>query len=101
MTDDAKIAETFNSFFRNIVNTLSIGKDKSIFCDTGDETDPLLRAMKKYSKHSSILRIKQYFKNLAKFSFLPVDKDVIAKKIKILDFKKAAPQDDIAVMMLK
>ena len=35
--DDAKIAETFNSFFGSIV----------IFCDTGNETDLLLPAMKK------------------------------------------------------
>ena len=47
LTDDAKIAETLNSFFGNIVNKLNIEKDESIFCDTGDETDTLLRAMKK------------------------------------------------------
>ena len=46
MTDDAKIAETFNSFFGNILNTLNIQKDESIFCDTGDAIDPLLRAIK-------------------------------------------------------
>ena len=78
LTDDAKIAETFNSFFGNIMNILNIEKDESIFCDTGDETDPLLRAIKKYSKHPSILRIKQYLKNSTEFSFVPVDKDVIA-----------------------
>ena len=80
---DAKIAETF------------------IFCDTRDETDPLLRAIKKYSKHSSILRIKQYFENSTEFSFVPVDKDVIVKEIKNLDTKKGAPQDDIPVKILK
>ena len=40
LTDDTKIAETFNSFFGNIVNTLEH------LCDTGDETDMLLRAIK-------------------------------------------------------
>ena len=35
LTDDAKIAETFNSLFGNIVNTLNIEKDESIFCDSG------------------------------------------------------------------
>ena len=73
----------------------------SIFCDTEDETDPLLRAIKKYSEHPSILRIKQYFKNPTEFSFVHVDKDVIAKEIKNLDIKKAAPQDDIPVKILK
>ena len=46
LADDAKIAETFNSFFGNIVNTLNIEKDESISCDTGNETDPLLHAIK-------------------------------------------------------
>ena len=73
MTHDAKIAGSFNSFFSN---TLNIEKDESIFCDTEDETDALLRATKKYSKHPSILRIKQYFKNPTEFVFVPVDKDV-------------------------
>ena len=72
-----------------------------IFFDTGDEADPLLRAIKKYSKNPSILRIKKYFKNSSEFSFIPVDKDVIAKEIKSLDTKKAAPQDDIPVKILK
>ena len=79
MADDAKTAETFNSFFGNIVNTLNVQKDESIFCDTGDETDPLLRAIKKYSNHPIILRIKQYFTNPTEFSVVPVDNDVIAK----------------------
>ena len=83
LTDDAKIADTFNSF-----------------CDTGDETDSLLRAIKKHRKPPSILRTKKHFKNSAKCSFVPVDKDVIAKEIKNLDTKKAAQQDDIPVKML-
>ena len=105
LTDDVKIAETFKSFFGNIVNTLNIEKDETVFCDTGDETDPLLRTIKEYRKHPSILTIKQYFKNPTEFSFVPVDKDVIAKKITNLkitnDTEKAAPQDDIPVKILK
>ena len=101
MTDVAKIAETFNSFFGNTVNTLNIEKGESIFSDTGDEADPLLDAIKKYSKHPNILRIKQYFKNPIEFSFVAVDKDVITKEIKNLDTKKPVPQDDIPINILK
>lgn len=46
MIYDAKIAETFNLFLDNIVNTLITEKDKSIFCDTEDKTDPSLRTVK-------------------------------------------------------
>ena len=60
-----------------------------------------MRAIKKYTKHPSILTIKQYFNNRTEFSSVPVDKDVIAKEIKNLNTKKAAPQDDIPVKILK
>ena len=43
----------------------------------------------KYSKHTSILKIKQYFKNLTEFSFVPVDNDAIAWEINNLDTKNA------------
>ena len=79
------------------MNTLNIEKDESIFCDKGDETDPSLHAIKKCSKHPSILRIKQYFKNLTEFTSVPVDKDVMTKEIKNLNTKKAVSQDDIPV----
>ena len=40
-------------------------------------------------------------KNPTEFSFLPTGKDVIAKKIRNLNTKKAAPQDDVPVKILK
>ena len=49
----------------------------------------------------SILMIKQYFKNQTEFSFALVDKDFTAKGINNLNTKKAAPQNDIPVKMLK
>ena len=68
-------------------------KNESILCDTGDENDPLKQTYSKnmqiYSKDPSILRIKQYFKNPTEFSFVAVDKDIIAKEIKNLDTKRA------------
>ena len=101
MTDDAKIAKTFNSLFGNMLNTLNIEKDESIFCDARDKTDPSLRAIEKYNKHRSILKIKHYFKNPTEFSFVPADKDVITKEIKNLHTKKTVTQDNIPVKILK
>lgn len=40
LSDDKKIAETFNAYFRNIINMLSIGRDKSALYDIWNETDP-------------------------------------------------------------
>ena len=57
--------------------------------------------IKKYSKHLSILMIKQYFKNTTEFHFVTVDKDIEVKEIKNLDTKKAVRQDDISVKTFK
>ena len=83
------------------MNTLSIEKDESIFCYTGHEIDPLLRAIKNTANILGYLRIKQFFKNLTEFFFAPVDKDVIVKEVKNLDTKKTVPQDDIPAKILK
>ena len=77
LSDDKKIAETFNAYFRNIINTLSIGRDKSALYDIWNETDPSMPVIKTYSKHSSILRKRKWFKYSSEISFVPVDKDVI------------------------
>ena len=55
--------QTFNSYFKNVFNTLNIEKVESILCDTGNETDPGKISIKKYKKYPDILRIKQLIKN--------------------------------------
>ena len=69
--DDGKISETFNNFFKKVVNTCNIEED---------ETDPVKIAVKKYSKHPSILRIKQLIKNPTEFHFAPIDEDLLSQK---------------------
>lgn len=43
---------------------------------------------KKYKKHRTILRIKQFIKNLKEIYFAPIDEDLIAKEIQNLNLKK-------------
>lgn len=88
MIDHAKIAQTFNKFLRKIIDTKNTKQDKNILCDTGNETDPPICIINKCSKHPSILRLSKSFRYLSKLSFVPVDKDIIAKEIKNLDPKK-------------
>ena len=91
--DDAKIAETFNSFFGSIVKTSFVIREMKLIC--------YCRQWKKYSKYPSILTVKRYFKNQTEFSLVPVDKDFTTKGINNLNTKKAAPRSDIPVKMLK
>ena len=47
----------------NIGKTLKIGKDKQFLVETNDVFDPVLKAIKKYSAHPSILSIKEKMNN--------------------------------------
>ena len=49
ISDTERVADTFNTFFVNIGNTLKIGKDKQFLVETNDVFDPVLKAIKKYS----------------------------------------------------
>ena len=63
-SDTENAADTFNAFFVNIGSTLKICKDKKWFLvKTNDVFDPVLKAVKKYSAHPSILSIKEKLNN--------------------------------------
>ena len=84
LTDDVKIAHTFNSFFKGVINTSSIEKDKSIQCGTRNETDQVKIAIKKYKENASVLNIKQLIKDQTEFYFALVillNEDLTAKEI--------------------
>ena len=93
MKNDAKIATSFNSFFKNVVNTLNIKEDERILCEAGNETYPVKIAIKKYIKQQSILRIKQLIENPMEFYFVSIDEDLTTKEIQNLDLKKDVPND--------
>ena len=59
ISDTEKVADTFNKFFVNIRNTLKIDKDKQFLVERNDVFDPVLKAIKKYSVHPTILSIKE------------------------------------------
>ena len=80
ISDTEKVADTFNMFFVNIGNTLKINKDKRFLVETNDVFDPVLKTVKKYSGHPSILNIKEKMNNNM-FSFRNVTYEEILNKI--------------------
>ena len=101
VTDDQKIAETFNSFFIDAVSSLSIEENKALLDDVDDITDPVRRAINKYQNHPSIISIKKHAKVMEKFSFWDVDTEEMISEIINLDAKKAGTFNDIPVKRLK
>ena len=100
ISDTEKVADTFNKFFVNIGKTLKIDKDKQFLVETKDVFDPVLKAIKKYSAHPSILRIKDKMNNNV-FSFRKVTYEEILIEINSLDTSKSPQSEDIPFKIVK
>ena len=84
----------------NIGNTLQIDKDKQFLIETNDVFDRVLKAIKKYSAHPSILSIKEKMNNNV-FSFRKVTYEEILNEINSLDTSKSTQSEDIPFMISK
>ena len=69
--------------------------------DVIEETNPVLKAIKKYKNHPSILRIKSSFKHPKVFLFKYFNVEDVKREINNLKSKKATPKCDIPVKILK
>ena len=58
MSEETKVPDTFNEFFSNVVKELKIEKDDNSLTDVIEESDAVLKEIKKYKNHPSILQIK-------------------------------------------
>ena len=100
ISETEKVADTFNKFFVNIGKTLKIDKNKQFLAETNNVFDPVLKAVKKYSAHPSILRIKEKMNNNV-FSFRKVTYEEILNEINSLDTSKSTQSEDIPFKMIK
>ena len=92
--DTEMVTDTFNKFFVNIGNTLKIDKDKQFLVETNNVFDPVLKAIKKYSPHPSILSIKEKMNNNM-FSLRKVTYEKIINEFNSLDTSKSTQSEDI------
>ena len=100
ISDTEKVADTFNKFFVNIGKALKIDKEKQFLVETKDVFDPVLKAIKKYSVHPSIVRIKDKMNNNV-FSFRKVTYEEILIEINSLDTSKSPQSEDIPFKIIK
>ena len=84
----------------NIEKTLKIDKDQQFLVETNDVFDPVLKAIKKYSAHPSILRIKEKMNNNV-FSFRKVTYEEILNEINSLDTSKSTHSENIPFKITK
>ena len=101
MNEEAKVADTFNEFLSNVVKELKVEKNYNLLTGVIEETDPVLKAIKKYKTCPSIFRIKSYFKHPKAFLFKYFNVVAAKREINNLNSKKATLKGDIPVMILK
>ena len=103
ITDDKKLADIFNTFFSGAVKSLDINYFEyfSWDCIFSENEDPILRAIEKYSKHPSILKIKENCPQNNNFSFQPANYEDILKEVRGLDESKSSPIETIPARVLK
>ena len=103
ITDDKKVADIFNKFFCGAVKSLNINYYEyfSWDCIFSENEDPIVKAVEKYSKHPSILKIKEHYPQSSTFSFQPTNLEDVLREVRSLDESKSAPMESIPARVIK
>ena len=101
ITDDKDIAETFNNFFVDTVSSLDIQGNKALENNTDGITDPVLKAVKRFEDHPSVLEIKKNVTLNTEFSFSEVTIEEMSTEIDELKVNKSGTYMNIPTSRLK
>ena len=95
--ENNKITKTFNTYFESVTDSLNLFEWVGESVSSNDKIEQILF---KFSKHPSILKIKQKVKINSKFSFQSVFEDTVKNVVKNLPSDKATTRE-IPVDILK
>ena len=104
ITDDNELAETFNAFFENAVKNMKLEQDNKVTNSTEGIDDPVEKAIYKFEKHPSVLKIKEKIGDITldnEFNFTTIDKEGIEKQIAMLNARKTTTFKNIPAKILK
>ena len=99
ISDDNRVAETFNDFFSNAVAILGI-KGYQTNSNSNITDDNIVNITNKYKNHPSILKIKEIVDTKEKFSFTPPSITDIEKEICQLNTNKPTTFNNIPPKIL-
>ena len=97
VSENYKVAKTFNTYFKSVTDSL---KRFEWIGESFNSNDKIEQIMAKFSKHPSIVKIKQKVKINRKFSFQSVSEDTVKNVVKRLPSDKASA-GEIPVDILK
>ena len=75
ISDDNMVAQTFNTFFKNCVNSLNISENKSLLTESKNIPGCVEESIKRFEIHPSIRSIKENVQVDKRFSFSQVNSD--------------------------
>ena len=101
VSDDGKIAETFNNFFVDTVSLLDIKPNNDLLNDVGCIRDPVQGALHRFGDHPSIIEIKKRVVVDSLFSFAAVTEGDMEKEIGGLDAGKSGTFMNIPTKRLR
>ena len=100
--DDTEISEIFNKFFANAIKDFNIEIDPNILNNVEHIKDPILKAIKKYERHPSIIKINECNLHAMEiFNFERITEDNVLNEINALDTKKATQINSIPINVIK
>ena len=97
ITAETDLAKIFKDHFENIVESLHIERP----CKVDFDREPVANAIKNFSQHPSILKIKENTNSSACFSFRTVSKEDLLYQPNTLDPTKATQKCDIPTNIIK
>ena len=97
------VADTFSDFFSNAVKNLCI---ENVSKFNNEEiihniSDPILKAIKRFENHPSILKIQEAMKDEEIFEFTYITPDIVSKEINSLKDATSCPKDSIPSNIIK
>ena len=101
ISEDKEVAQTFNDYFDEAVQSLGISDNKILLSEPEQSDSKVLEAIKMYESHPSIIKIKENVTVDQEFSFSPVSLEDIRTELKALSTKKATPFMGISAKQLK
>ena len=101
ISNDVDVAETMNEFFVTVTDYLGINENSNYENATEGIIDPVDKAVRKFSNHLSILKIKGHFQNAGSSYILTVTPDAVVKEVRNLNPKKATTHKNIPPKILK
>ena len=102
ITNNAELAETFNTFFSKIVPNLNIDNNLGDNITNPNITDLVFCAIQKYEKYPSVLKIKKMMgTNNLSFSFKFIEREKIFNELQKLKSKKTCQGSNIPAKIIK